>query len=362
MINPLSISNFKSIKSLETDCSRINIFIGEPNVGKSNILEALSLFTIPYILSETNKSFNSFIRYKNLKNLFYDNMPNKSIEVSTNIGSACFRFHNNLVYDLIIAPKKSDISLFNDANTTSDLESTYSELIESKENFDSEYLKLYYQIFNGNGDASGISRQRSDYYSSIRKYSFNKSTPINSGFLKYLVPPYGENLTSIIQNNSELLTEISSFFDNYKLELLFDVENNIFEIQKKVNKIIYKYPFQLLADTLQRIIFYLAVVETNSDTVILLEEPETHSYPPFTKLLAEKMSRSNNQFFISTHSPYLLNNLIENTDFSELGIYITYLEDYQTKIRKLERAEIEQILDDYIDVFFNLDKFQINAK
>ena len=43
MIKNLEIKNFKSIKHLEMECKRINLFIGEPNAGKSNILEALGL-------------------------------------------------------------------------------------------------------------------------------------------------------------------------------------------------------------------------------------------------------------------------------------------------------------------------------
>lgn len=35
----VEIKNFKSIKDLRLDCKRVNIFIGKPNVGKSNILE-----------------------------------------------------------------------------------------------------------------------------------------------------------------------------------------------------------------------------------------------------------------------------------------------------------------------------------
>ena len=42
-INTLEIKNFKSIKDLKLDCKQVNLFIGEPNVGKSNILEALAL-------------------------------------------------------------------------------------------------------------------------------------------------------------------------------------------------------------------------------------------------------------------------------------------------------------------------------
>ena len=45
MIENLSIKNFKSIKDLSIDCKRINLFIGEPNAGKSNILEALGVMS-----------------------------------------------------------------------------------------------------------------------------------------------------------------------------------------------------------------------------------------------------------------------------------------------------------------------------
>ena len=45
MINTLEINRFKSIKSLTLNCRKINLFIGEPNTGKSNILEALGLWS-----------------------------------------------------------------------------------------------------------------------------------------------------------------------------------------------------------------------------------------------------------------------------------------------------------------------------
>ena len=42
-ITTLRIQNFKSIKDVEMKPRRVNIIIGEPNVGKSNVLEELSL-------------------------------------------------------------------------------------------------------------------------------------------------------------------------------------------------------------------------------------------------------------------------------------------------------------------------------
>lgn len=54
-INSVSIENFKSVKSVTlSDCRRINVLIGRPNVGKSNLLEALALFDVPYMVNSSN--------------------------------------------------------------------------------------------------------------------------------------------------------------------------------------------------------------------------------------------------------------------------------------------------------------------
>ncbi|HSV99641.1 MAG TPA: AAA family ATPase [Sedimentisphaerales bacterium] len=44
MITRLSITNFKSIRQLDLDCKKVNVFIGEPNTGKSNIQETMAEF------------------------------------------------------------------------------------------------------------------------------------------------------------------------------------------------------------------------------------------------------------------------------------------------------------------------------
>ncbi len=47
MIKNLHVKNFNSIKDLDIDCSRVNIFIVELNTGKSNILDIVRIFSIP---------------------------------------------------------------------------------------------------------------------------------------------------------------------------------------------------------------------------------------------------------------------------------------------------------------------------
>lgn len=358
MIQHIEINNFKSIKQQEFDCKRINIFIGAPNVGKSNILEALSLFCVPLNPNDDNK-FKGLIRFDNLKNLFYDNILKDKISIKTDLGSAFLRpllLNNQDMYELIIADSENAEQDFTPGKSIVEQGNVYQKLL--KDNlYQSDKLSLYYNAFYKYG-GQNIVNKSSAFYSFIRKYSYDSSIDKNSSFIGYLNPPAGDNLNAIIQENKELFSEISSFFEDYNLELLYDIENNEFQVQKKVDKIIYKYPFNNIADTLKRIIFYLTIVETSNNSSILLEEPETHSYPPYTKILAERIAEcEDNQFFITTHSPYILHNLLENSDLEDLNLSIVYFQDFKTKLRQLTKKEIHEILDEGIDVFFNLSRF-----
>ncbi|MDZ4680057.1 MAG: AAA family ATPase [Saprospiraceae bacterium] len=88
-IKNLEIKNFKSIRQLNLSCGKINIVVGSPNVGKSNILEALSLLGAEYSKPEA-PLLSAFIRYENLRNLFYDQNTRNPIEVNAK-GVGCAR-------------------------------------------------------------------------------------------------------------------------------------------------------------------------------------------------------------------------------------------------------------------------------
>ena len=80
MISHLTIRNFKSIRDLSLQCKKLNILIGEPNSGKSNIIEALALQSQNALRDSLN---HEFFRYKNIGDLFYDFNINNPVEVST---------------------------------------------------------------------------------------------------------------------------------------------------------------------------------------------------------------------------------------------------------------------------------------
>ena len=79
MIENLSVKNFKSIKDLQIECKQINLFIGEPNAGKSNILEALGLLSWYYY----RNSLKEYVRFQGIQNLFYDDLLEQPVEIKS---------------------------------------------------------------------------------------------------------------------------------------------------------------------------------------------------------------------------------------------------------------------------------------
>ncbi|HEY0111215.1 MAG TPA: ATPase, partial [Fibrella sp.] len=69
-----------------------------------------------------------------------------------------------------------------------------------------------------------------------------------------------------------------------------------------------------------------------------------------------------NQFFVSTHSPYLLQTLVENLTDDQLSVFVTYYENYETKVKALTPEELSFVQEYSTDIFFNLDRFIPNAQ
>ena len=84
MFDHLEIKNFKSVEHLELSCRRVNVLIGEPNTGKSNILEALGLISYAGHSSQEN-DLRQFVRCDDTSNLFYDGDLSRAMEITLNI-------------------------------------------------------------------------------------------------------------------------------------------------------------------------------------------------------------------------------------------------------------------------------------
>jgi AAA15 family ATPase/GTPase len=112
-----------------------------------------------------------------------------------------------------------------------------------------------------------------------------------------------------------------------------------------------------MADTLQRIIFYKTAIASNQDSILLLEEPEAHSFPPYIVHITQEIIHSTtNQFFITTHSPFVLDDLLENGR-DELAVFLMDWKDGETIIKKLTDKQLHDIYQYGVDLFTNLETF-----
>ena len=76
--------NYSKSVPITNRCKRINLLIGKPNVGKSNILEAIGLFGLGYSRFNKNKKLSQFIRFDNTPELFFDGNTSEPITVAIN--------------------------------------------------------------------------------------------------------------------------------------------------------------------------------------------------------------------------------------------------------------------------------------
>lgn len=326
MVKTLEIENFKSIKHLSLNCKRFNIFIGEPNTGKSNILETLALASFGYYFIYVN-GLRSFVRFERTANLFYDENLEQPLQVRLDDRAFKLEFKDGRFIGTWEVKGSAVVGLLGDH---SNLNCHYADIRGAQEALSP--FKLYRFPLQA---TSAFGRAESDF----------------------LLPPSGDNLMSLLLRHRELRTIANEFFAHFGLSLGLRLQQNAIEVIKLLDDVIVFYPYSLSSDTLQRLVFHTAAIISNKDSVLILEEPESHAFPYYTKYLAEMMAleEKNNQFFVSTHNPYFLRAVLEKSPQKDIAIFVTYIEDYQTKAKLLSPEEMEELLE--IDPFFNLDRF-----
>jgi AAA15 family ATPase/GTPase len=357
-IHDLEIKNFKSIKHMKTGCKRVNVFIGEPNVGKSNILEAIGLFGAGYS-TNSDKILGEFIRYQEISNLFYDDDLQLPVEVTIDASKALLRFQsNNMNVAELFVGEVGLVHKLQAIESSRQIRETVENLEKPKDK--EKAIVPYYIAIQPDGSATRLHVDiLTSFQGPIRKYEFKLLPNFANKFPFFLLPPHGSNFFSIIHHDKELRKEIAEIFGEYGLRFVADQSEGKFEIQKLTDEYyVNRYHYASIADTFQRLFFYYAAIDSNKDAVLILEEPEVHSYPPYTKNLAERIVASKeNQFFITTHSPYILQNLVSDVANEELNVFITYYENYETKIKCLSPDELRRVSGHGIDLFFNLAQF-----
>ncbi len=347
-IEHINISNFKSILNLKLEgLSRINLFIGKPNVGKSNILEALGVFSLPYLELNPKKKLSSLIRVEYQNELFFDGNFENQIILKSNIGSYSITKGPNYIDPTSGTIEKLNYNILDFC--LNNLESESHILFDSKPGLNLAGLTPFRKL---------IRETKTEWEINVKFYIFSKTVITKKSYLNYLIPPNGINQMQIIENIPRLKDEIISLFKEYDLNLVFDKSSQELKITKPPkNGEIFLIPYNSIADTLQRVIFYKTAIASNQNSVLIFEEPEAHAFPPYISHITHEIIESKtNQFIISTHSPYVLNDFLENAR-DELSIFMVDYKNGETVANKIAKKDLDDIYGYGIDLFTNYETF-----
>lgn len=302
---------------MELDCKRVNVFIGEPNKGKTNILEGVALLS-----HNLPRRFRETFRFTVVSDLFYN-------------------FDISVPIQIEINGEKADFSY-----SKKELNFTFLQALHGQ-------LKQRFSV-NLKGEGSVASGAFSDL--GVRIYNFNKHLTNYGGTdLNHLSAPDGDNLPLLIYSNKELRKIVADFLkeNGYRLNIN-PVEREIM-LTKEENDELYNFKYPLVSETIKRIIFLMLAIESNKNSTLLFDEPEAHTFPFYTKYIAERIALdTTNQYFLTTHNPYLLSSIISKTPTEELSVGVVYMEDYETKVRIIPPDQLGELTDP--DVFYNLDQ------
>ena len=308
MIKSLSIERFKSIRRLQIDCRRINLFIGEPNTGKSNILEAVGFLSW---CGRLNAPLKDYVRIQQAQNLFYDGLVDDPIRIETQGEPTCA---------VTVAFEQDKFMVRSEGENQTGINIDY----------------------QGN---AGRRNKPLDGLQNIKTYRYRPLEKFENPDVSALACPSGNNLVSLIQGSKVLRDRVQSYFEDCGLRVYVKPHEKVIEIVKQGDGILIGYPYLLSSDTLQRMVFFSAAMETNKGATLVFEEPEAHAFPYYTKQMGEEIGlETDNQYFIATHNPYLLTAILEKADKADVAVFVTYFRDFETRVKPLTEDQLSEML------------------
>ena len=160
-----------------------------------------------------------------------------------------------------------------------------------------------------------------------------------------------------VANLPDLKSNLAELFHGYGLRMMFDSGSQQIKAMRENGLDMFLVPFNSLADSLQRLIFYKAAIESNQNKVLCFEEPEAHTFPPYiSNVVNDIIVGESNQFFITTHSPYVMSSLLESAG-DDLAVYVVDMEDNSTIVRRLTDNQLQEAYDNGMDMFYNLEAY-----
>lgn len=346
-INRIKLQNYRQFEKYEIiPNDKINILIGDNEVGKSTILEAIELTTSGNIKKIESIGLSNLINQKTIKDFI--NSTNKSIEKFPKMIVELYldglpedwRWNgkNNTLKQECSGIKficELDEDYYDEINHVFESENKY---------FPYEFYKIKFQTF-ANQPYSSFNKDKikSGLINNLlidTKYSINE-------FVKKMYYEFTNDISERIKNNYEFNNMKEQFYSkkfNYKISTNYhfglkhdssnDFENELMIYKDNVSLNNCGASQQIMIKTN----FAVEKVGDNFNNILLFDEPENHlSSINLRSLLDKLINATNKQLFITTHNSYSCmrmetkNALLLHKDHSSQPIGFNNLNDETSK-------------------------------
>ncbi|MDR1098024.1 MAG: AAA family ATPase, partial [Tannerella sp.] len=290
----IRIENFRGFDALEIDgFSKINLFVGKNNSGKTSILEALFL-----IFGMSNPSIPGNIN--KIRGLGFRALS----------GQFKYLFHN-----LKLENKPSFYAKFDDASERwLDLETKY-----KQNEFSNDTSSMFAPEVNGIGlnFAAKKKQNKKKSYTSSLIFKDNDDLVIPDISKDYVEDLYATFISSEVKDNASTLVRYADIIKKKGgdaiLQVLKTFDENIIDIQPLNDGIYFNIkdvpelmPCNVLGDGIRRFLNIVTAVSEKQNAFILIDEIENGLHYSAYKLLWKSLlvfSRQNDvQLFITTHN------------------------------------------------------------
>lgn len=320
MIRTLEIERLKSIRHLKLHCRKVNVFLGPPDSGKTNILEAVQLYSclgwgVPICKS---LRLSSEVGYQNM---FYRNFHDQPVTVTSDIGQIAVSLRGT-----------DEIGI--DVRT-------------------GQHAQQHNVGFGSGWQYPAFQEVR------CYAYTFPQQWQYQPGSLAGVVqPPNGWNLIHIARHITPVYEYFRELVSQMGFKIRFDANQKRFYFCEIRRDDIFDYGLDLLSDSLKRMFFYASILLTSTDAILGFDEPDVYAFPPYPKNLGEMIAQDTpNQFFLTTHNPYFLAALMEKTPKDRIAVFVCSRDaEGATTTKLLSDEQVGRAIEAGANVFFNLDE------
>lgn len=330
MFQDVSITNFRGIKNCSFhDFSKINIFYGKNNSGKSTVLESLFLLSgisNPIILlNENSMRAYSRIEEKDIASFFHNFDEKTPIEFKAQEDDST---HN--LRSIQISPIEKNVTFFSNENfekiSTNTVKKEYGLIYEFSVG-DSFSGRIPLRVKKNSNNFSATVPRIRDYE---EKY---KTTFLPPQFQFQIVL---EKLAEIIKNKEKepIIEGLRILSADVKDIAIIDSE--VF-VDVGLSQMI---PLKLMGDGMRKLISIFISIFSCKNGAVIIDEIDNGLHftviEPLLQLISTLCNSLNVQFFASTHSKEILDQLFSSNDvkLEDFNIYTLFKNEDETVARR----------------------------